>query len=370
MTEPSSDDAKVQHWITWLDHGVTLRIPETSIPYCDVHQSTLRTLGGGSYERADEWSAFEAGHGRYGSTDRKTFAAAALRELLRDFARRCPERVRPLNEHETPVIDAAEALSLVREGRRSISPWFAGVDRELHSAIFGADGEAYRVTSKLAKFVAVERLDPASDASLKGLCIAQSALLEPAPVLLARARRHCERRDELLRELASDPRLAIVASQGISPSKAGRHAPGLVFFELNRTLVAQQLDAHELRRNVALALIADEALRCAPLDLPTFDALCAIEDKLDALRASLVRGELAFQRNTSIATWWLWVDGAPRAVTVREGAPVALVEDEDVTIPNSDLSMYVCFRAQPERFHPIDEGVREAVRALIATRPR
>jgi len=101
---------------------VTLRIPETSIPYRDVHQSTLRTLGAGRYERADEWTSFEAGHQRYGSTDLQPLDEPTLRALLLEFARRSPARVRPLDEHATPVIDAAEALALVREGRHSIPP--------------------------------------------------------------------------------------------------------------------------------------------------------------------------------------------------------------------------------------------------------
>jgi hypothetical protein len=206
-------------------------------------------------------------------------------------------RVRPLDEHATPVIDAAEALALVREGRHSISPWFAGADRSLHNAVFGANGEAYRVTSKLAKFVAVERLDPAADQRLKGLCIARSTLLDPAPILLERARRHCQRRDELLRELASAPRLATVTSGASARCKAGRRAAGLVFYELDHRQMVQELDEHELRRNVAHALIAVDA----------------------------------------------------RAV---EG----------------ECSMYVCFGAQPERFHRVDERFRDAVRALVAAR--
>lgn len=363
-----SIDATVEHWIAWLDLGVTLRIPETSIPYCDVHRSTLRSLGGGSYERADEWSAFEAGHGRYGSTDHKTFDLASLRAELRSFAQRSADRVRPLDENATPVLDAAEALALVRRGEQSISPWFASADRELKTVVVGNDGEAYTVGSKNNKLVSIERLDPADDAHVKGLCIARSALTSADAAMSARARRHCERRDELLRELASNHRLALSAHGVVSCTHAGRHFPGIVHFHHNQTLFVRDLDAHELRRAVALALLANEELRAAPHDDRTLEEVHALEDKLDALRASMLGGEIAFQRNTSLPTWWVWVDSVPRAVDVRDQRPIAIVDDDDVAWPSSDVSSFVSAGWHPERFHPVDEAFRQAVRDLLVQR--
>ena len=363
-----TDDPRVETWIAWLDAGVTLRVPETSIPYCDVHESTLRALGAGLYERADTWSAFEAGHGRYGSTDATTLNLAALRAALATFAAHSPERVRPRDDVDAAAgVDAAEALALARDGRRSISPWYASSNRELTSAIVGGDGEAYCVTSRGAAVVQVDRLARDNDARLRGLLVRRAALVAADPSRAARARAHCARRDALVAELRGDARKALAPRGEKRCTKAGAHAAGVVYFESNRALLVRPMDERELFLDVAQCLLRDESLATGPVDDETFERVHPLEAKVVALIEGLTAGQIAYQRNTSIATWWAWLDGAACALTVREGRPVAVTDDE-VEVPSFDCASYVCAGSKADSFHPIDEAFRDAARALVAAR--
>lgn len=362
-----ADDVRVETWIAWLDLGVTLRVPETSIPYCDVHESTIRALGAGLYERADSWTAFEAGHGRYGSTDTKNLTLAELRSALVQFASRWPDRVRPRDEDRGATVDAADALALVREGKHCISPWYSSADREKKAAIVGGRGEAYCVTTRGADVIQIERLDPEHDAHLRGLLVSRSSLIDADLARSEAAARHCARREALIAELRGGARKTLNPRDEKRYTKSGLSAAGVVYFVSNHALHVRVMDERELYRDVGYCLLRDEALVASPVDDTTFEQVHALEAKVVALIEALRAGQIAYQRNTSLPTWWVWLDGVPRSFDVRDGRPIALTDDE-VEIPSSDCSGYVCTGARADSFHAIDEAFCSAARAIASAR--
>ncbi len=360
-------DLIVEQWMAWLALGVTLRVPETFIRYCDVHQSTVRSLGEGWFERADEWGAFEAGHGYYGSTDHTTFDAASLRTELRSFATRCPDKVRPLDATAHEGIAATEALALARSGARAISPWFATSDRDARSTVVGRGGRAFCVTRR-SELVRIEELPADHDRALQGLLIPGASLTEPDPTLAETAERYCARRDALLRELAADPRKIVRFSPEIFV-KAGARLAGLLCRFNNPRWWVEDLGAHGLRSRVAYKVLRDEATRCEAIDPAAFDAIDALESRLAALDASIRDGELAL-RVDGFSRWTVWVDGIPRAVRVKNDVPVELSDEEPAAIRADRCVRYVCEGSDDGYFHPVDEDVRAKIRAWIAAKGR
>jgi hypothetical protein len=360
-----SADGLVEHWMAWLALGVTLQVPEAKIPYCDVTESTLRALGEGWYERADTWRGFEAGHGYYGSTDRSTLDASALRGVLRDYAARCPERVRLVDAQVDRGIDAVEALALARRGVHAISPWFATGERGTRRVVVGGDGEAFCVTFRAERVEWIESLDGAQDPLLRGLVIPRASLVDADPSRFEASRRHGRRLDALMRELVEDPRRALRGRRG-SFVKVGAHFAGVLCESRNHALRVHELVGPALRTWVGRALLEDDGLCSEALDDGTREEVCRIEERLAALHAGLRSGEIAYE----FGRWHAWIDGVAREVDVKDGVPVAVADGEASGDLSHPCAEYVCEGEGGARFHPIDEAFRAAARALIAAKGR
>jgi len=366
--------AAVARWRALARMGVPLSIPGTPIPYCETDRSTLHWLGWDAYERRDEWHAYEQGHGRYGSVERTDLSHDELDAALAILAERSPERVVPWTsampdgERASP----GETLPRVRAGELALTRWYEPAEGGVTDLVAG-DGEAlFWLRQQGAKLVRVERLDGGSLSLLEALPLARSAVITATAehaALARRAREHLARHDAFVRALEGDPSLFVGPSDGREGSTRGTRFPWISFWDARAGAGPMLVDptSYTVARVVARALFEHPSAAPRPLDPALRDALSRSEDALHALYDALHRGAVAYQLNTSISTWWVWVDGVACEVDVTpDRNPCAAVEKRSLRSPTMDCASRALRGSHPDRFHPVDPVWIAKARALIA----
>lgn len=370
-----SEDGRVviERWRRLLTLGVPLQIPETSIPYCDTDRSTLHWLGWDGFQRWDEWHSFEAGHGHYGSTDRVDLSRDALDATLADLARRSSSRVTPWTIAVQPdaVVSPREALPRVRAGEIALTRWYAPVENGMTDLVVG-DGEGiYWVRSVGAKVRRVERLDDASLALLDALPLDRAAVVpasEEHRSLAQRGREHLAKHAAFLQVLATEPTRFVGPADAHEGTTRGTRFRWIGFWDAHRP--GPMVVAHTgyvTAWVVAQALFADPTAQPGVLDPATRAMLSEREQALGAVHDALLGGTMAYQPNTSIASWWAWLDGVAYEIAVGEdGTPRSAVKNPALTVPGTDCASYAHRGQHPDRFHALDNRWTTALRAVLA----
>jgi hypothetical protein len=86
---------------------------------------------------------------------------------------------------------------------------------------------------------------------------------------------------------------------------------------------------------------------------------------------ALCTGALAYQQNTSVSLWWLWLDGAPYEVSLApDRSPIAVTHAPALRPPPLRCAGYAQHGAHGEQFHRVDPAWIAAVRALLPTAAR
>jgi hypothetical protein len=369
-----SDDQRVARWKSLLDLGVVLRIPETSIPYCETDQSTLHSLGFETYVRCDRWHAFEAGHGQYGSTERTELDLAALDRALRALAALPVDPVSVWSWMLAPQehVPAIETLDRVRSQEICLDDWYPGVEEGVGNVVVGDGADVFWVRRRGATLTRVERLDPAAISLLEALPIALSAVCvvtDEHRALAVRAREHLARHAAMLDELAADPAHYVGEPEAKSGVCLGRSTPWISFWDHAHDRRASVVECSLYQRSwaVAHALFANPSTRVRTFTSAQRAQIDRSEAEVRALYDKLLSGALAYQRNTSVPTLWAWIDGVARGVTVDLYSlrPTALDPAESPALPHMDCAAFVAVGLNNEKFHELDDSWRDAVRALV-----
>jgi hypothetical protein len=370
---------RIERWRALLKMGVALRIPAASMPYADVDRSTLHWLGWDQFEQQDEWHAYEAGHGRYGSVQKTDLSRGELDERLAQLAQQPEDSVTPWKSAapELDRVSAAETLPRALRGEVALTWWFDPSARGATDLVLG-DGDAlYWLRLEGERFARVERLGSLDISLLESLFVPRDSIVERNSMhgaMLTRAQRHLDRHDELVRALDADPMRYLGRADGREGTTRGHSrfhwlsfwpaAPGESVTVVDQTpfVVASV---------VARALFEDPSasLRTAPPGLRA--ELSRREFELAAVYDALHGGTLAYQQNTSISLWWLWLDGAPYEVSVtHDRRPSSVTSAPALRPPTVHCAGYAQHHAHAEQFHRVDPEWVAAVRALLPTTAR
>lgn len=373
-------EARVQQWVRWLDAGIELRVPTVSIPYCDTLRSTFESLGFGRYARMDEWTAFEAGHGQYGGTERTEFTLDELVRYLSALAARDASQVEPYTwmQNAGPHEDAASVFERVRRREIALVRWYGRDDAGQHSTVVGDGANVYWVRRRGAVLTRVERLDPEFVSSLQSLPVHRSAIAPWSAehaALCDRVARHEGELDRVLRALDRDRDLAFQDAhrgQGLAQGARvgwrhfwGATTPSLMLVTPSRALASTL---------ISWALLSGAGWSVQPIDPALRARLRAREGELCAALDALRELRVAFVPNSNLPYWRVWHEGACYEVTMSQAVGPAIAqavrEQWPAELPVLDCAMKLANQLSYDRFVPLAPDARGAILALIEALPR
>ncbi|MDP3275460.1 MAG: hypothetical protein Q8Q09_09720 [Deltaproteobacteria bacterium] len=370
----------LERWIdtqcALLDLGVPLRVPETAMSHCETERSTLQSLGFGRYVRCDHWFAYESGHGRYGGTERTELSHDALCATLRAYAERGRETVRPWTamSQAQDTVDTVQTLARVREGAVALCRWYPTVESQQASTVVGDGVDLYWICATPSAWTRVERLDPEALALLQTLPIARDSVIastEHHRAMAERARTHLTQQRALMAALQGDRARFVGPADASHGCTTGSLFVWVHFFSGSARL-PHVIPASEHLASViaAQALFANPQAKSRLIDATTRALVDEAERAVRALGDALLDTRLAYQRNTSIATWCVWIEGRGIEVTVADARPVSAVSWGEPALPWHELAAHVSEASHADRFHPIDAAWKSAALALLSTQPK
>lgn len=376
----AESEARAQQWVRWLDAGIELRVPSVSVPYCDTLRSTFESLGFGRYARMDEWTAFEAGHGQYGGTERTEFSTDELLRYLAPLATRAAHEVEPWTwmRNAGPHEPAASVLDRVRRQEIALVRWYGRDDSGQHSTVVGDGANVYWVRRRGAVVTRVERLDPELVSSLESLPIHRDAIAPRTgehDALVERVARHERELDRVLGALDRDRSLAFRDAQRGQGLAQGARVGWRHFWDANTSSLMLVTPSRALAKTlISWALLTDAGWSVQPLEPALLARLSAREGELCALLDELRSMRVAYTANTNIACWRVWHEGKGYEVEMESvglpAIPRSVRELWPVEIPVMDCAMKLANVLSGDRFAVIEERTRVAILALIEALPR
>lgn len=373
-------EARVQQWVQWLDAGIELRVPTVSVPYCDTRSSVFECVGFGRYVRMDEWTAFEAGHGYYGGTERTDFTLDELLAYLSPLAVRSSPEVEPwtwmrnAGEHQP----AADVLDRVRRGEIALDRWYCRNDNGQRSVVIGDGERVYWIRLRGAVPTRVERLSPALVTTLDALPIHSEAIAQRTPehdALLDRARRYEQELARVLDELDRDRDLAYFGPQHDIGVSQGARVGFRQFWDINKPAMILVTPSRALVSHlISWALLSEAGWALRPIE-PSLRArlserereLCAMLDELRELR-------VAFCPNSSLPYWRVWHGGrgyeVELAQCVAPWVPRSATHRWPSDLPVLECAMQLAGTVSHNRLFEIDAPTRASILAMIEALPR